>query len=84
MNVLVWFRSLVWLGENQKIGGTGSFVLGIGQFPPFWPIRAWKPYYLYILELVELGELERGTSGIWPILAFASLVFPPHRNTLLL
>jgi len=34
-----WFRSFVWLGENQKSGGTGSFVLGIGQFPPFWPIQ---------------------------------------------
>jgi len=44
VNVLVWFRSLVWLGENQNCGGTGSFQLGIGQFPPFWPIHLW--YYM--------------------------------------
>jgi len=37
--ILVWLRSSVWLGEDQNCGGTGSFESGIGQFPPFWPIR---------------------------------------------
>ena len=62
MNVLVWFRSLVWLGENQKIGGTGSFVLGIGQFPPFWPIHLW--YYIGAkLQKIARAKNERRRGG---------------------
>src|SRR3989344_2948318 len=57
------FRFSVWLGENQNCGGTGSFQLGIGQFPPFWPIQFVVLYGNGVPKKSRAQKMSGGTAG---------------------